>query len=235
VGTHLLVLAVLLAAATAAADVVVTDKEVIKCHVISCDTISLRLEMPSGGTRTFYTRDIREIHLSDSGRVAELADRLPQVRITQDSVRRAGPLDAEFQNATPEEMVAKCRELYGVLLASGQNTDTIAVLLRDVEREEQALRRIWPSAAALCLPGILGGIPLGILGAAIGFRAFQNAGHEDCGPCLGCAEGGVLGGAVGSALGAILGADARRRTIVAHRERVNTLVRRVNRAIATAP
>ncbi len=78
-------LAVLLAATPAAADTVVTAEEVIPCSVESADASFLGLKLPQGGFRVMYTRDIYELRLSDSSRVAELATRLPQLRIILDS------------------------------------------------------------------------------------------------------------------------------------------------------
>jgi hypothetical protein len=81
----MLVPAVLLAAATVAADVVITAEEVIPCSVVTCDTSFTRLTLPTGGSRMLNTRDALEIRLSDSSRVAELSTRLPQLRVVLDS------------------------------------------------------------------------------------------------------------------------------------------------------
>jgi hypothetical protein len=147
-------------------------------------------------------------------------------------------VDTLAASATPAEMLAKCREMKAVLRDCGKNTDTIVDLLRDVEREEQPLRRIRRSAAARCSPRARGCVQSAISGAVIGSDAADwsaqgnsvDTGRVCCGT-IGCA----LGGAAISALGAIIGAVTRHQTIVAYRERVNTLVRRVNRAVAATP
>jgi len=101
--TFVLGLAVLLAAATAAADTVVTAREVISCAVESADPDSIRIRLTpprsrpkstreayeSRATRrrnrTLPVRDIYEVRLADADRVSELRARAPRLRVTQDS------------------------------------------------------------------------------------------------------------------------------------------------------
>ena len=81
-----LVPAVLLAAATAAADVVITADEVIHCwDVRPAGSDSVCFMLPRLELRTLSTLDIYEIRLTGPGRVAALSSQLPQVRVVLDS------------------------------------------------------------------------------------------------------------------------------------------------------
>jgi hypothetical protein len=199
-----LVLAVLLAAATAVADPVITAKEVISCRVVSADTNFVRLKLPTDGIRMLYTHDVYEIRLSDSSRVAALSTRLPQLRVVPDAgqpvpapaVRareplplredltrcptvRAGFLDTLFPATTPENMMAMCREM-DILLRKYERNDTAAVsLLREVGNEQAALGGIWPDERTRLLPGAGG-----ILGMAAGTWLGWTKGPPRCAPPL---------------------------------------------------
>jgi hypothetical protein len=157
-------LALLLTAATAVADTVITAREVISCRVVSADTNFVRLKLPTGGIRMFCTDDVYEIRLSDSSRVAAQSTRLPQLRVVlvagqpvpapaararqtlplrEDLSRcptvRAGFLDTLSPATTPENLMAMCREM-GILLRKCERNDTAAVsLLREVGNEQAAL------------------------------------------------------------------------------------------------
>ncbi len=89
--TSVIGLALLLAAATAAADTVVTANEVINCLVVWSDTNFTRLKLPNGSVRMLYTRDIRELRLSDPNRVIDPPPRPPPVTPSPDSARLVPP------------------------------------------------------------------------------------------------------------------------------------------------
>jgi hypothetical protein len=261
-----LVLAVLLAAATAVADTVITAKEAISCRVVSADTNFVRLKLPEGGVRMLNTHDIYEMRISDPGRVAELGAGLPQVRITLDSnqvvpapaVRAhemgqlrenrtrefrvngipgcAGGIDTLPENASQAQMVARCLNLNAALLECGRSDDTIAELLRDVNREAEALRALRPQQpTSLYAPrgGLLGMVLGTALGSALDppepLNLFNGENLHLTTCSCGCAAGGVLGYLAGMTLGA-----GRRDNLLAkHRSLLNDLIRRVNRAIAS--
>jgi len=233
--TSVLGLALLLAVATAAADTVITAQEVISCWVVSADTNLVRLKLPEGGIRMLYTRDVYEIRLSDSSRVAELTAQLPQVRITLDPARHAGALDTLSRNASPTEMAARCREMETSLLDCGRSNEAVVGLLREVRREEAELRGIWPQETNCLVSGPITGLLVGLVGALIGEAIAPTTETEFClSP-----GGGFVGCPVGCAVGFVTGVAVskwRRVSLIAeHRVRLNDLVRRVNRAIASPP
>jgi len=225
-------LAVLLAAATAAADVVITADEVIPCSVVLADTDFVRLKLPQGGIRMLCARGVSEIHLTDSSRVAEMGARLRGIKVTW----HADVLGTLARNASPAEMAARCREMDAALDECGRKDDTVAGLLREVNREAEALQGLLPRPAmAICVPcGCLLGMAVGtFVGAAVaptevaGFDAdgfFRSSG-------IGCGAGAVLGAGTGMAISTGYGAYQ----VARHRDRVNDLVRRVNRAVASQP
>ena len=276
--TSVLGLVVLLAAATAAADTVITAEEVIPCWDVrpaGCDSICFTL--PRLELRTLSTLDVYEVRLADSGRVAELSARLPQLRVVLDAgqpvpapavraremlplregVRRrpaghAGVLDTLCLPTTPEKMVARCWEM-DTLLRKYERYDTaVASLLREVRNEQTALRGIWRDVRTPLLS-----VALGVSGMVAGTWLGWAEGPPQCAPPLPYAAPGtgstecgytpgtcVIGTApvgclVGSVFGYVLGAGVGRYLRVAslkvHRNRVNELVRRVNRAVAEAP
>ena len=231
--TAVLGLAVLLAVPTAAADTVITAEEVISCSVVLCDTNFTRLSLPSGGIRMLHTRDVREIRLSDSSRVAELTALLPDVRVTWP----AEVLDTLAPNATRTQMVARCNEAKAVLLECGRSDAAVVGLLQDVASEARALDRIRPQATTHLMSGSCGGLLVGPIGALVGAgmapTPVTGLGCSElasgCG--YGCAAGSVLGVVAGMTIGAV----CRENQIARHRSRVNDLVRRVNLAVVTAP
>jgi len=254
-----ILLALLLAAATAAADTVVTANEVIDCLVVWSDANFTRLKLPSGGVRMLYTRDIREMRLSDPSRTIEPPPRPPQVTPSPDSAQPdpppsvdgtdllgyAGILDTLAVGASVDDMKARCWEMNAALRECGRSDDAIDRLLREVKLEAAVLGRIWPPRRTrLCIAGG-GGVggcigfwigeairPTGITSDCIGFGP---GGHppSDCDVVEG---GGPVGCAVGTVAGYAGGAAVGhwwRATLVArHRGRVNELVRRFNRIVA---
>jgi hypothetical protein len=184
--TLVLGLAVLLAAAMAVADTVITAEEVISCRwVESAGPDSIRFTPPGLRTGVLSTRDICEIRLSDSSRVAELAAQLPGVRVILDSGQPIPPpavraeqlrqerahearaedlpeyavvVETLAHNASPAKMAARCRDMDAVLRECGRGDDTVVELLREIDREEAALRRIWPEAGTYLLSGTCCGL-----------------------------------------------------------------------------
>jgi hypothetical protein len=181
-----------------------------------------------------FTRDVSEIRLSDSSRVAELGTRLPGVRATW----YAEALDTLALNASQAQMVARCGDVKTALLSCWRADDSIVGLLREVRREEEALRGIRPELATYLVSapcgGLLGAAMGAIIGAAIkppsfaGDMIFWDLGGGPYVAIVGCAAGSAIGVAVGRRLR--VQALARR-----HRSRVNDLVRRANRIVASAP
>jgi hypothetical protein len=254
--TFVLGMVVLLAATPAAADTVVTAKEVISCSVVSADTNFVRLKLPQGGIRMLNTRDVHEIRLSDSSRVAELAAHLPELAVTPDSAqpapppsvpagsrpRYAGVVDTLAPNASPVQMVARCGEMEAVLRESGRSDRTVVGLLWEVQHEEEKLRRpwYWPEGNT-CLYGLgFGGLPGALIGFAVGeasrptgcYWFGDNAYPVIGGGPVGCLVGWAAGSVIGMAIGTPLQVKALAKH---HRSCVNDLVRRVNRAIASPP
>jgi hypothetical protein len=179
--TSLLCVAILLAAATAAADTVITAEEVFPCSVVAVDTNFVRIKLPQGGIRVLYTRDIYEIRLSDSSRVAEQAAQPLKARVTYDSgqpipvpavralempplrknlsrhpAEHAGALDTMCLVTRPVELMAKCGEMEILLRKRERNDTSIVNLLREVRNEQTALRGIWPNLRAYLLSGACG-------------------------------------------------------------------------------
>jgi hypothetical protein len=266
--TFVLGLAVLLAAATAVADTVITADDVLIGTVGSADISFLDLKLPQGGTRIMYTRDILEVRMSDSSRVAELAAQLPQVRVTVDSGQPIPPRDVRAhemlrlrleharevhakglppygdvvdslpRDASPAEIIVRCRDMYFVLRACGRNDEVVLRLLHEVNSEADALTRTWTGLWSYCLYGTLGGLPGGCIGLAIGERINPTPPGMDPDGCT--IHGGPVGLAVGCAAGPVIamivGTSLRTEAQMRqHRSRVNDLIRRVNRAVAIAP
>ncbi len=137
------------------------------------------------------------------------------------------------------------------LLRNHERNDTAVVnLLHDVRDEQAALRGIWPGERTRLLSGAGG-----ILGMAAGTWLGWTKGPPQCAPPLpyfvlntetpvcgytpatcviGTAPVGcIVGSAIGYALGAGIGAGLREQALKEHRNRVNELVRRVNRSVAS--
>jgi len=191
--TSVLGLAVLLAAATAAADVVITANEVIHCwDVRPAGSDSVCFTLPRLELRTLSTFDIYEVRLTDSSRAAKLSTRLPLLKITLDSgqpvpppavraeqlqqerVREArvsgvsgyaGGIDALPPSASQAEMATRCRDLNAALLQCDRDDDTVVQLLRDVNVEAEALRLAPRQPAMYLYPpcGCLLGMAIGTL------------------------------------------------------------------------
>ncbi|MBN2464832.1 hypothetical protein JXD38_04300 [candidate division WOR-3 bacterium] len=159
-------------------------------------------------------------------------------------------LDTLCLPTTPEKMIAACGEMDSLLRDYERNDTAVASLLRVVRNEQTALRGIWPGGRTRLLSGAGG-----ILGMAAGTWLGWIKGPPRCAPplmyfnpfiepgcvptpgtCvigtapLGCAVGGVVGYVLGAGVGALLREDA----LKEHGNRVNELVRRVNRAVASA-
>ncbi len=208
-------LAALLAATPGTADTVITASDVITCSVVWAeeDSIFVGPARPrarhlstrgSAATHlarrqlTLSARDIYEIRLSDSNHLAELAARLPLVRVVVDSgqdvcppalrirellllrLGRARETYAKDPNRNPDvvgtltpnasraEIEARCRDMTIVLCECGRSNKTVAGLLREVSHEANALRRDWFHLGTCCLYGTLGGALGGLIGASIG-------------------------------------------------------------------
>ena len=76
-----------------------------------------------------------------------------------------------------------------------------------------------------------------LVGASLGFKGgVYGYATTDWDPFVkGCAAGSAVGCAAGSVIGTAVYAAHRRSLIARHRDRVNDLVRRVNRAVAFQP
>jgi hypothetical protein len=254
--TSLLCVAILLAAATAAADTVITAEEVFPCSVVAVDTNFVRIKLPQGGIRVFDTHDVVELRLSDSSRVAhplqpsqmppaqDSATPIPPMSAPEDSLPSLATVtDSLLRGVSSETMTEKCRELNSVLRRCGRSDTAIISLLSDVRNEEAALLGIWPQwRRILCAEAI--GVPVGCAGFLIGQAVKPMDGYLEYGPggpgdfvmdCGGGPVGLLLGSLVG-AIGGQIASNAWRAALVAqHRGRVNSLVRRVNDAVLGAP
>jgi hypothetical protein len=266
-------LAALLAATPGSADTVITAQEVISCLVVSASADSVRLMLTQGGSRTLATWDVYEVRLSDTVRVAELAVLLPRAQVMLDSGQPLPPpevrtraamrlrldraresrveglpgqtdvVDTLARNASPDAMAARCRDMDAVLRECGRSDDTVFCLLREVSREQEAIRGIWPLwRKVLCVE--CGAVPSALTGLWIGeaINPTEAWGPSCVGPdagqpsnCeivwgggpVGCLVGFVAGYVAGTAAGAVWRASL----IASHRNRVNDLIRRVNRVI----
>jgi hypothetical protein len=258
-------LAVLLAAGTAVADIVITAEEVLVGTVGSADISSLDLKLPQGCTRIIYTRDILEVRMPYSSRVAELAAQLPGAKVELDSGQPVPPRDARVQemlrlrleraseafakglpphgaiidtlprSASPAEMTARCRDMDFVLRECGRSDETVAGLLREVNREAEALRRNGLHSGTCCISGACGGLLGGIIGVLVVLAYDPSGGSFDYasqGALIPPAAGCVLGSAIGATLGTSLRTESLTRQ---RRSRVSDLIRRVNRAVVAEP
>ena len=278
-----LALAALLAATTAAADVVITANEVVLCSKVEpAGSDSISFTLPGLEQRTLPTSSIYEVRLAESSRVAELSAQLPHLRVRLDTGQPAKPpvgrarwemmelvvdgvswagapdppmrahvLDTLCLPTTPEKMMAKCREMDTLLRNYERNDTTVVSLLREVRNEQAVLRGVWPGERTRLFSGAGG-----ILGMAVGTWRGWIKGPPRCAPpvcyvvpaidmpacgytpatcVIGSAPVGcVVGGVLGYVLGACTGAWLREEALKEHRNRVNELVRRVNRAVASA-
>jgi hypothetical protein len=268
--TSVLGLAVLLAAATAAADTVVTAKEVISCSVESVSADSVRLALKRRRHRTLPAWDVYEVRLSDTARVAELAVLLPRTKVILDSGQSVPPpevrtreamrlrldrtresrleglpwhadvVDTLARRTSPNEMAVRCEDMNAALLECGRSDGTVVQLLREVNREKEALYKIRPRAVTsdLINGGCFGGLVGLGAGAGIGLAIdppefdFWGGGLQDCG---GCPAGATVGCIAGPVIGMAIGAWQRVNLIARHRNRVNDLVRRVNSVVVASP
>jgi hypothetical protein len=197
-------LAVLLMAATAAADTVVSAKDAISCSAESADARFVGLRSQAG--------------------------------TTPDMASHIGPLDTLPLCVSPTEMAALCRRMDTVLRRCGLTDDAIDELLHEVRLEALALGRIWPLSRTWHYA--LGG---GVLGGAMGCGVGQAVRPAGCIGVSGAWWGVDLGGtpvgtgvgcAAGSLIGAAIGIGRRGVLVARHRDRINDLIRRVNRAVA---
>ena len=204
-------LAVLLAAATAAADTTTTTREVLSPSVESADT-ARAAQLP-------------ELQAAPDSGVSVVPP-----RATVDTTRtHAEAIDTLNRGASPNLMVAKCREMDVALRKWGQGTDTVAKLLREVQREEWELRRIWP-------PGPIDDVNAPAPAVPHGYGRAASGGLIDRGRPEPCYDPPCLKGCVGDFVVVFNPTGSgRARLLAAHRARVNRLVRRVNRAILAAP
>jgi len=69
----------------ATGDTVITKMEVIHCSVVEADTVCVRLKLPSGGIRMLSTKDILEVRVADSARLAVVIAQLPATKVVLDA------------------------------------------------------------------------------------------------------------------------------------------------------
>jgi len=148
----------------------------------------------------------------------------------------ADVMDTLPRGASPAQMAAWCRDMEFVLRERGTGDEEAAVLLREVSCEAEALRSIGPNMGTCCLYGTLGALLGGLIGVPVGYAIRPGTSNES--DLFPCGPGPVVGAAVGCATGAVIGTAGtwmRSRLVTAqHRDRVNDLARRVNRAVASA-
>jgi hypothetical protein len=144
-------------------------------------------------------------------------------------------IDTLPRGASPAQMTTWCRNMEVVLRVSGRSDEAAAGLLNEVSHEEEAVRRIWPALGTTCLAGALGGALGPLIGIPVGYGVDPNK-YSECGwlgtngSFFGCLAGGVAGPVIGMGIGAW----ARVSLIARHRNRVNNLARRVNRAVVAS-
>jgi hypothetical protein len=149
----------------------------------------------------------------------------------------ADMVDTLPSRTSSRQLSAKCRDLDALLRLCGRNSDTVALLLSQVNREQEGLRRRRLTPVTTCLAGMLGGGLGGIVGGVLGLLV---AGPDLSGDlmfwgCGGGPAGAVVGCVVGSAAGVAVDLADNKRILKRHRDIVNELVRRVNLAVVAAP
>ncbi len=75
----------LVAVTAAAADIVMTTKEVIPCQIVDADSVAVRLKMESGGIRMLSVKDLYEIRVADQQKADWLAVVLPTTKVVVDA------------------------------------------------------------------------------------------------------------------------------------------------------
>ena len=149
-----------------------------------------------------------------------------------------GIMDTLVGAVSPAGMAMKCREMNEALSESGRDDRTVAGLVREVNREREALRTLRLMPVKTCLSamagGSLGGLLCALIGIPVGLRIWAGGPNDNLlvlVPMVGCGVGGTIGAAIGVATDV---AD-NRRILARHRSLINDLVRRVNRAVVAAP
>ncbi len=160
--------------------------------------------------------------------------------VVEGSVRhQVDIVDTLTRGASRDGVMAKCQEIGMALRRCGQSNDTLAELLRAIQHQEDAVRRIWPGQADICLVcGPCSGLLGTIVGILLGFAAAVETYGLDQNPSAEMSmvvAGAVTGCAVGSAAGVATGHARRTGLLARHRARVNQLVRRANQVLAGAP
>ena len=147
-------------------------------------------------------------------------------------------MDTLVGAVSPAGMAMKCREMNEALSESGRDDRTVAGLVREVNREREALRTLRLMPVKTCLSamagGSLGGLLCALIGIPVGLRIWAGGPNDNLlilVPVVGCGVGGTIGSAIGVAVDV---AD-NKHILAKHRSLVNDLVRRVNRAVGTAP
>jgi hypothetical protein len=147
--------------------------------------------------------------------------------------------------ASPAIMATRCLEMDAVLRHCGRSDDTVATLTREVDREAEGLRGFHPGDAT-CLSVGCGGLLGGAGGSIIGWSMVpeEEAGglipslewwNRNHARVLAAGIGAGVGLVAGSLVGLAVSKELRASRIASHRARVNDLVRRVNRAVASVP
>lgn len=115
------------------ADIVITNKEVIRCTLLEADKLYVRVRLPEGGIRVIKTEDVYEIRLSDFSRVEEFADKLPGVRVVPDTGRVFAPPKIKEEEKPTIDPVASGNYLLGgsgsytITSISGQTSSIISL------------------------------------------------------------------------------------------------------------
>jgi hypothetical protein len=122
--------------------------------------------------------------------------------------------------------------MYAVLRGCGRSDATVPRLLDEIDREDDAQGELWPRAAKVCLYGTGGALLGGLIGAVTWPTSAVGDQMQAIG--TGIVVGAAVGCVVGSAIGIAIGSAQREAHLMKqHRSRVNDLIRRVNRAIAS--
>jgi len=165
----------------------------------------------------------------------------------QDILWPADAVDTLTLGSSPAKMTTRCLEMNALLRHCGRSDDTIEYMIREVNREAAELGALG-SSKATCVSVMCGGLIGGAGGSVIGWSQGPSVGGEP-----GTSEGGLqfacntyesalyglagcgVGLVAGSLVGLAIDHGLRESRIEGHRDRVNNLVRRVNRAITQQP
>jgi hypothetical protein len=165
-------------------------------RVVSADANFVRLKLPQGGIRMLYTRDVQEIHLADSSRVAELAAQLPSLKVTPDSARPAPPPSVPASSLP-------CYAGDSTHASPAGPAEAPKPAVPDAIRPA-TLPIVELETGAGCLGGLALTLPASLAGAVVGILMAGNHANFSAGS-FAAIDGSNVGALVGYAAGNALG------------------------------